>query len=507
MMGTLKVQRRLLALWFPRLPTDRLKRHKPQAFASKPLVVVEKEKNALRLFAVDTVAENFGLRVGQPLANARAMVPELDVVPANHHADAALLIQLADWCDRFTPAVALDAPDGLLLDIAGTHHLFGDDKNILEKILLTLRSKNFAVHGAVANTALSARALARYRDGSIVEEKGEAKAVSPLPIEALQLDPVTTHAFRRAGLKTIGQAAKRKRSEIVSRFGVATLNRIDEALGQGGKPITLQRPLPEYWKAQSFAEPVATLDVIRAELLSIAASLCATMEQQGVGARRLDASFYRTDGTIRHIAVETGGPICNAVIIDRLFNEKLASLSDPLDPGFGFDVIRLAATSVERIDHANISLYMKSHAEAEIDFLTDRLVARFGRECLVRFSPQATHVPEYEWLSESVQGYHLPQTSWQAIRTSHEAPRRPIRLFTNPQPVEIVQDPLRLFWRKVSRTLIQWEGPERISMEWWREKKPQTTRDYYRAEDAAGTRYWIYRNTSNAQWFLHGIFS
>ncbi len=468
---------------------------------------MEKEKNTLRLFAVDHVAEKFGLHIGQPLANARAMVSELDVVPTNHQADAALLIQLADWCGRFTPVVALDPPDGLLLDIAGTNYLFGDDQNILGKILLSLRSINFAVHGAVASTALSARALARYRDGCIVEEKGEAKAVSPLPVEALQLDPVTTHAFRRAGLKTIGQAANRKRSEIVSRFGAATLSRIDEALGQGGKPITPRRPSPDYWKAQSFAEPVSTLDVIRAALQSIAANLCVIMEQQGVGARCLEASFYRADGATRHIAVETGGPLHTAAIIDRLFHERLASLSDPLDPGFGFDVIRLAATRVERINHASISLDMKAHAQVEIDFLTDRLAARFGRECVVRFSPQETHVPEDEWFSASVQGSYKSQTSWQAIRMCHEAPRRPSRLFVRPEPVEVAQDPLRLFWRKVSRIIIQWEGPERIAMAWWQEKKPHTTRDYYRAEDAAGRRYWIYRNTNSAQWFLHGIFS
>ncbi len=468
---------------------------------------MEKEKNALRLFAVDRVAENFGLHVGQPLANARAIVPELEVVPANHQADAALLIQLADWCDRFTPVVALDPPDGLIMDIAGTHHLFGDDKSILEKILLTLRSKNFAVQGAVANTALSARALARYRDGCIVKEKGEAEAVSPLPIEALQLDSVTTHAFRRAGLKTIGQAANRKRSEIVSRFGAATLNRIDEALGQGGRPITPKRPSPDYWKAQSFAEPVSTLDVIRAALLSITTNLCVLMEQEGIGALCLEASFYRADGIIRHIAVETGGPSCTPIVIDRLFHERLASLSDPLDPGFGFDVIRLAATRVERMDHTGISLDMKAHAQVEIDVLADRLVARFGQQCVVRFSPQATHVPEYAWLVASVQVSHKPQTSWQAVRVRHEAPRRPLRLFIRPEPVEVTQDPQRLLWRKVSRIITQWEGPERIAMEWWQEKIPQTTRDYYRAEDTAGRRYWIYRNTNSTQWFLHGVFA
>lgn len=456
---------------------------------------------------MDHMAEKLGLHIGQPLTNARAMASELDVVLADHQADAAWLAQLADWCDRFTPVVALDPPDGLFLDIAGTNYLFGDEKSILGKVLHIFRSKSFGVQGAIAGTVLSARALARYRDGCIVEEKGEVRAVSPLPIEALQLDPVITHAFRRAGLKTIGQAAGRKRSEIVSRFGAATLARIDEALGLGGRPITPRQPSPDYWKAQSFAEPVSTLDVIRPALKSIVTSLCTIMEREGTGARRLEASFYRADGAIRRIAVETGGPLRTASIIGRLFHERLASLSDPLDPGFGFDLIRIAATHVERMDHASISLDMKAHAQTEIDFLADRLAARFGRECVVRFHPREMHVPEDAWLVVSMQDSRKTQTSWQAIRALHEAPRRPLRLFMRPELVEVAQDPLRLLWHKVPRTITRWEGPERIAMEWWREKKPQVARDYYRAEDEAGRRYWIYRSTDSPQWFLHGVFA
>lgn len=497
-----------MALWFPRLPTDRLKRHKTNISAALPLVVAEKAQNALRLSAVDQAAHRLGLHVGQPLANARAMVPELDVVPANPQADAALLLQLADWCDRFTPVVALDAPDGLFLDMAGTHHILGGEQSALIKIRDTLRAKNFTIQAAIAGTALSARALARYRDGSIVDEHSQAKAVSPLPIEALQLDPITTHAFRKAGLKTIGQAAARKRSEIVSRFGAATLNAIDEALGQSGRPISLRKPAPDYWDSQGFAEPIATVDVIRTHLQDIAINLCAVMEREGVGARRLEASFYRADGAIRHIAVETAAALRAPQVIDRLFHERLESLSDPLDPGFGFDLIRLAALRVEPIAPTVISLDAKVRAQAEIDFLADRLAARFGRERLRHFHPNDAHRPEAAWLAVPVQEAHQTQTQWHSIRQPQEAPRRPLRLLLRPEPVELTRHPLRLRWRKALRMITQWEGPERLALEWW-QQAPRNARDYYRAEDEAGRRYWLYCDLSAAtpQWFLHGLFA
>jgi protein ImuB len=87
---------------------------------------------------------------------------------------------------------------------------------------------------------------------------------------------------------------------------------------------------------------------------------------------------------------------------------------------------------------------------------------------------------------------------------------------------------------------VRAEGPERIAMEWWRHRdaegedeedefaelhppQPETdlqkrdgsvlTRDYFRAEDRQGVRYWIYREgvfgreVDKFRWFLHGLFA
>src|ERR1700761_3964235 len=104
--------RRILALWWTRLSTDRLIR-KHGARSDAPLVISQKANNALVVYALEKRAQALGLHKGQPLANARAMVEKLTIVPADEKADAALLDGIADWCDRFTPLVSLDAPDGL----------------------------------------------------------------------------------------------------------------------------------------------------------------------------------------------------------------------------------------------------------------------------------------------------------------------------------------------------------------------------------------------------------
>ena len=162
-----KVPRRIIALWFPRLPTDRLQR-RARTQDAPPLVLVAKVDNALRLSAVDRKATALGLAIGQPLANARAMLPELKAVAANDPADLKLLTRIADWCDRFTPFVALDGPRCLLLDVTGVGHLFGGEQALLDRIRNSLQRQGFALRGALAGTAVAARALAHYRDGVVV---------------------------------------------------------------------------------------------------------------------------------------------------------------------------------------------------------------------------------------------------------------------------------------------------------------------------------------------------
>src|SRR5262245_37773977 len=109
--------RRYLALWFPFLPTDRLRRQERSSTSAapdeRPLIVAEKIGGALRLAAVDPRAAKLGLTPGMTLADARARIPNLAIVPSDAKADARFITRIADLCDRYTPSVALDPPAGL----------------------------------------------------------------------------------------------------------------------------------------------------------------------------------------------------------------------------------------------------------------------------------------------------------------------------------------------------------------------------------------------------------
>jgi protein ImuB len=253
-----------------------------------------------------------------------------------------------------------------------------------------------------------------------------------------------------------------------------------------------------------FAEPVVSEDFMLATVKQLAGDLAKTLEERGEGARALEAVFFRADGAIRRIAVETGAPSRDPAILERLFREKLGSLADPLDPGFGFDLIRLEALRTEVFrDDAN-AFDSSAVNEKDIRHLIDRLAARFGSHRVLSFRPNDSHIPENAFVAVPAQ--YAPNTtlSWHSPRLARAAPRRPLRLIT-PEPVNMLPGQTTRFrWRTVVHAVRHLEGPERIAMEWW--KMPGPTRDYFRMEDEEGRRFWLYRE-EGAGWFLQGLFA
>src|SRR5207244_12563924 len=111
--------------------------------ADAPRVVVASIKSAQRIMALNDAAARLGLKAGMGLVDARAMYPGLAVADANPEADRRLLEAVADWCDRYTPLVGLDPPDGLLLDITGCAHLFGGEAAMGRDLVMRLAQQGF----------------------------------------------------------------------------------------------------------------------------------------------------------------------------------------------------------------------------------------------------------------------------------------------------------------------------------------------------------------------------
>src|SRR5207302_9707012 len=196
-------------------------------------------------------------------------------------------------------------------------------------------------------------------------------------------------------------------------------------LGAEEQPLEPRRPLPDLMAEQRFAEPVVTEDVISASLLGLAESLSGILERQGRGLRILQAAFFRADGKVERIVLKTGEALRDPKVMLRLLRQKLDALADPLDPGFGFDLIRLEALLAEETKPATVSFDSDENARQQIGYLIDRLSARFGEHRVQRFVPQDTHIPEYAGVAIPAQDDEFAGKIWSLKRQPGDPPRRP----------------------------------------------------------------------------------
>jgi protein ImuB len=490
-------------------------RRKPDGeMPAEPLVITEKVKGAQRISAVSPRARRAGLETGLTLADARARIPDLWVEEMDHRADAELLDRIAEDCDRFTPVIVIDAPDGLLLDITGCAHLFGGEAELRKSLNDRMRRAGLHVRSVIATAPDAARALARYGGVAIVSPGEDAAAVRSLPIAALQLPEEDRIAIVRAGLKTIACIADRPSRAFAARFGEGMTLRLRRVLGEAPTTLTPRRPVPMLWTERRFPEPIGKMEDIEATLSELGEEAAAKLAERKEGGRLFEASFFRADGVVRRVAVETGRPIRETKTLLRLFREKLDVLADPLDPGFGFDLIRLAMPLVEPLEAAQNGLDGCMIEQGEIADLIDRLAARFGSSRVIQFAEEDTHDPDRA--SRGVPANRAIQALAWSAPEADEPPLRPLQIFDPPQPIiataEIPDGPPMSFrWRKANYTVKRGEGPERIAPEWWRAGPEAHARDYYRVEDEKGRRFWLFRTGFHGEapgprWYLHGLF-
>ena len=464
-------------------------------------MLVTKIKGALRLAAVSQDALALGLGPGLTLADARARVPSLLVRTHDPARDMQQLEAIADWCDRYTPLVACDLPDGLMLDLTGCCHSFGGEAALVADLVARIGARGLSVDHALAATPDRARALARF--------------ALPLPVAALELEPRATLALNRAGLKLIDDLACRPRAPLAARFGQTMIDKLMRLLGEDDVHITPRRAPPALFVIRRFAEPVARTPYILAMLEQLVGEAAHALEARGLGGRSFAADLFRSDGAVHHLTIATGTPLRDPLRVMRLFAERIDALADPLDPGFGYDLIRLAVPHAEPLAVAQLELDRRPAPAGELAALIDRLGVRLGPARIRRLAPGASHIPE-----QAVFGFAAsePAIPWPVAEPGEPA-RRPLHLFDPPQRIEVIAEvpdgpPRRFRWRRLTHDVLRYEGPERIAAEWWKRRDARgLTRDYYRVEDAAGRRFWLFRHglygdeKPNPDWYLHGLFA
>ncbi|MFO8125230.1 Y-family DNA polymerase [Yoonia sp.] len=476
-----------------------------------PVVLAREGQHGPVIHAANRIARLEGIRPGSRVADMRAICPELQVEYADEAGDHAALDRLVLWARRWCPWTVRDGNDGLILDTTGADHLWGGEAAMLVEMETQLSLLGLTARLAMAPTWGAAWALARYGPVRAICGPDEAHfKLGPLPVSGLRLDDPTLLLLRRLGLKTIGAVMDVPRLSLTRRFVKAGLQanplmRLDQVMGRLAEPVSSVEARPVIRTQARLAEPIFDPTPHLPELCE---DLCDQLNYAGLGCRRLHLTVYKTDGDVSYVDVATSAPTCDPAHLHSLFRDKV----ERINPGFGFDLITLAAGAVEEMADKQTRLDGASEDDLHLTRLIDRLSAKFGPRAVTRPVLRQSHVPERAEAQVAALADHFEET---AILPKE----RPLRLLDHPEEVRVLYavpegPPAQFVWRRQTHRVTRYAGPERIAPEWWHDRSGTRLRDYFKVEDQTGQRLWLYREGlhedgrgGDPRWFVHGMFA
>ena len=493
--------RRVLSIWLPMLPLDRLVR-KGDPRLEGAFAVIASIRNMWRLTHVSLAARHAGVAAGLTLADARAICPDLLTEPADLQREAALLHALRRWSDRFSPRTALDDPDGLLLDITGCAHLFGGEISMAEEACNRLRDMQITARAGIADTRNAAWALARFSAAPLaVAAPGQTReALAPLPLAALGIPSGQVDELGSVGLKTIGQLYRIRSAELARRFGLDVVRVLDEALGHIPNPVPFAARLTTYTARMALPEPIGFVADLEAVLQRLADSVCRRLGKDHKGGRHFHLTVRGVEIGNQVLTARFAQPCADAAALLRQFAPPL----EQLRLEFGADWFRLVAEAVEPVRPRQTVFGEENCPPSDTGPVITTLGNRLGFDRILRFVPRDSHLPEREFTTVEAAGRQS------GLAWTRSPRHRPLRLYRPPERLHLLEParpPGRFEWRlTVYRTSLA-KGPERLIPEWWRGGDTRL-RDYWTVQTVEGLRLWLltYPGTEQPDWYVAGRF-
>lgn len=502
---------RFISIWLPHLSTDHQVLSQP-ALRGMAFVLATPVHGRMVVQATSREAEEAGIETGMVVADARAIFPSLLVLDDAPELAAQTLHELAEWCIRFTPSVAIDAPNGLLLDATGCAYLWGGEQAYMRAIVTRLREKGYTVRAAMADTIGAAWAHAHYgKPVRIIGQGDVLNALLPLPAAALRLEAGTLEKMQKLGFYEVRHFIHMPPRVLRRRLGQGLIDRIAQALGHMQEFIEPVQPQLPYCERLPCLEPIVTATGIELALKKLLEMLCARLDKEGKGVRSCILKCFRVDGKMQQIDIVTNRGSRHVTHLFKLFELKIRTIA----PGFGIELFGLEAPEVEDMPITQETIWDTTGGfdNGKIAELLDTLAGRAGQEIIQRYLPDEHHWPERS-IKKTALLHEKPSISWRTDRP------RPAYLLAEPELVEVtapVPDypPTIFIYKGKIHYIAKADGPERIEQEWWLEQG--LFRDYYCAEDRDGARFWLFRlgpyreeneeKSDKAQWFIHGFFA
>ena len=469
---------RWVCIVFPQLALDGVQRLHPDP--AQPLALLAGTPQRRVLQTVNDAARALGLRPGQSLTAAHALVKTFTCAEYDPVEIERWQQFLAAWAYRFSSQVSVYYPRALLFEIESSLGLFGPWPQFETRLRQELTELGFRHRIVAAPNPAAARVLANLHDGLAVGDEALPHALAPLPIDRAGLDPAAATALSRMGLRTLAQVQALPRHTLARRFDACLLKHLDALTGQRPLALAFYQPPDRFDVRIELNFDVQSHQALLFPLRRLTADLSAFLCGRDSGVQRFDLHLEHAQAPDSVIKVGLLSAEREPAMLFELARGRLEQVQVSA-PVRGF---RLVAEDLPVFVPQRQDLFDdRPQQTLPWEQLRERLRARLGDEAVQGLRFHADHRPE---------------CAWQAATDKHPCPT----LNKVQRPGWLLDEPTLLEEQGVQILM----GPERIESGWW--DGADIRRDYYLIQTRAGQQGWAFRSVgqSDGLW-LQGWFA
>lgn len=340
------------------------------------------------VLAKSLAAKNYGIRTGEPLAQARRKCPNLAVYPPHFDLYVERSGKFMELLRKYAPSVEAYSIDEAFCDMTGTRGLYGDPIIFAHKLKDIIHDElHFTVNIGVSSNRLLAKMASDFEKPNFVHTlfpNEIAKKLWPLPIENLFfVGKSSARRLRGLGISTIGELAQANRDTIISIFKSHGDTIWNYANGIESTPLTHQEPANKgYGNSMTIPFDVTDSNTAKRVLLSLCETVGARLRAAGAYISVIQVQI--TDTEFHNTSHQMTLPSSTNV------TEKIYECACQLfDTTWDCSPIRLLGVYTSRATTENYNQYHlfdmeRSEKLAKLNSAVDEIRNRYGEDSIKR---------------------------------------------------------------------------------------------------------------------------